>query len=193
MIDIQAKRTEGKGAGYTRWAGGFNLKQMVASLNMYTENKFSSLVEVDELVSAAQKELRDSLAKVKAIESVIEEKKELRTHLLNYWQSKTVRQEYKAMKPGKKRDAYYREHESELLLSKAAEKFFKEHGISSPLPQRKNLQAEIERLISEKNVLYEDYRDKKKRADELVTVKHNLEQMVGKQAKKQERHDVVQI
>ena len=193
MIDIQAKRAEGKGVGYTRWAGGFNLKQMAASLNMYTENKFSSLEEVDELVSAAQKELRNSLAKVKAIESVIDEKKELRTHLLNYWQAKTVRQEYKAMKPGKKRDAYYREHESELLLSKAAEKFFKDHGIPSPLPKRKNLQAEIERLISEKNVLYEDYRDKKKRTDELVTVKHNLEQMVGKQAKKQERHDVVQI
>ena len=194
MVDIQAKRDEGKGAGYIRWAKHHNLQQMAATLNMFSENKFSYVEDVAELVSAAQQELRDSLAKIKALEAVIDEKKQLRDHLSHYWKTKSVRKEYRALKPGKKQDAYYREHESELLLFKAAETFFKEHGISKSLPKRKDLQDEINRLYSEKNALYEDYRDKKKRADELVTVKHNLDQMLGKrQPKEKKKRDLVEI
>ncbi len=191
MVDVQAKRKEGKGIGYLQWANIHNIHQMAATWNLYTENKWSR-DEVDELVSAARQELQDSRAKIKALESVIDGKKELRTHLANYWHTKTVRQEYKAIKSEKKRAAYYQEHESELLLSKTAVKFFKEHGIH-PLPKMKSLQAEIQQLISEKNALYEDYRDKKKRVDELMTVRHNLDQMLGKRSEKEKQYDLVEI
>ena len=42
MIDIEAKKAEGKGRGYERWATLHNLKQAAASLAVYEQSGFSS-------------------------------------------------------------------------------------------------------------------------------------------------------
>ncbi|MDE6591274.1 MAG: relaxase/mobilization nuclease domain-containing protein, partial [Oscillospiraceae bacterium] len=36
MVDIEAKKAQGKGVGYERWASVFNLKQAAQALNLYT-------------------------------------------------------------------------------------------------------------------------------------------------------------
>jgi hypothetical protein len=43
FIDIEAKRAEGKGSGYERWAKTFNLKQAAKSLALLREHGFDSL------------------------------------------------------------------------------------------------------------------------------------------------------
>lgn len=47
MVDIEAKKAEGKGIGYQQWASVFNLKQIANSVNVYTEYGFSSPEELD--------------------------------------------------------------------------------------------------------------------------------------------------
>lgn len=42
MVDREAKRAEGKGIGYDRWAAVHNLKQMAATMSVYEESGFSS-------------------------------------------------------------------------------------------------------------------------------------------------------
>ncbi len=42
MVDREAKRAEGKGIGYDRWAAVHNLKQMAATMSIYEESCFSS-------------------------------------------------------------------------------------------------------------------------------------------------------
>ena len=42
MVDIEAKKAEGKGIGYQQWASVFNLKQIANSVNVYTEYGLST-------------------------------------------------------------------------------------------------------------------------------------------------------
>ena len=53
MVDREAKRAEGKGVGYDRWAAKHNLKQMAATVTAYQQYGFSSPEELDEACSAA--------------------------------------------------------------------------------------------------------------------------------------------
>ncbi|MCC3671782.1 relaxase, partial [Terrisporobacter mayombei] len=47
MVDIAAKRAEGKGRGYEKWATMHNLKQMSATLMLYQQYGFSSPDDLD--------------------------------------------------------------------------------------------------------------------------------------------------
>ena len=56
------------------------------------------------------------------------------------------------------------------------------------LPSHKALQQEIEQLIKEKNQLYNEYQEAKRRADELNTIRYNLEQTLnGKRSQQPDR------
>ena len=188
LVDIEAKRAEGKGIGYEKWAQGFNLQQMVNTLNAYTEYGLASMDELNELLSAARSELQESREKLKSIENVLTGKKELLGQLLTYWEAKNVRQEYKRLTTAKARAEYAQAYEREFRLSKAAAKYFKDHSITK-LPSTKALQAEIQQLTSEKNAWYKDYREKRDRVKELETVKNNLENILGH--KKEKRHELI--
>ena len=47
MVDIEAKKAQGKGIGYQRWASTFNLKQAAQALNLYTERAIHQSLPVD--------------------------------------------------------------------------------------------------------------------------------------------------
>ena len=53
LVNIAAKRAEGKGIGYERWAKTFNLKQMAKTMNFLSEHGFTSPEEVDAALEAA--------------------------------------------------------------------------------------------------------------------------------------------
>ena len=75
MVDREAKRAEGKGIGYDRWAAVHNLKQMAATVNIYEESGFSSPEELEAALAAAGAELNSVHAELKATESTLREKK----------------------------------------------------------------------------------------------------------------------
>ena len=43
MVDREAKRAEGKGVGYDRWAAKHNLKQMAATVTAYQPVSYTHL------------------------------------------------------------------------------------------------------------------------------------------------------
>ena len=189
MVDIEAKRAQGKGVGYQRWATLFNLKQEAQALNLYTENGFSSLEELEVAISAAFAEVQTSADKLKPIELALKEKKELRRHIAAYRATKAVREGFTAQKTPKARAAYRQKYEADLLRSDAAVQFFKDRGITK-LPSAKTLTAEIDDLMSEKNAGYTEYQEKKRRANELLTVKRNLDQVLhGAPSQRRDKHD----
>ncbi|MCH5352000.1 MAG: relaxase/mobilization nuclease domain-containing protein, partial [Acutalibacter sp.] len=130
MVDIAAKRAEGKGVGYERWATMHNLKQMAASVAAYEQYGFSSPDELNKALTTAHADMQDSLAGLKSIESTLREKKELQRHLLGYIKTKPTRDGLKAQRSDKARAAYRQQHESDFILSEAAARYFKEHGIT---------------------------------------------------------------
>lgn len=180
MVDREAKRAEGKGAGYDRWAAVHNLKQMAATMSIYEESGFTSPEELEAALAAASEGLRATHAELKAVENTLREKKDLQKQLLAYIKTKPARDGLKAQKTEKARRAYREQHESDFIIAEAATRYFKAKGISK-LPASKALQAEIEQLMREKNALYNDYREKRERTTELQTVKSNIEQILRRE------------
>ncbi len=88
MVDREAKRAEGKGVGYDRWAAKHNLKQMAATVTAYQQYGFSSPEELDEACSAAYAAMQESLAWLEAGGKDAEREKELQRQVLAY--SKTL-------------------------------------------------------------------------------------------------------
>ena len=177
MVDIAAKRAEGKGKGYEKWATLHNLKQMAATMSIYEESGFSSPEELEAALATASAELNSVHAELKTTESTLREKKDLQKQLLAYIKTKPARDGLKAQKTEKARRAYREQHESDFIIAEAATRYFKAQGISK-LPASKALQAEIEQLTREKNALYNEYREKKESVRELQTIKGNIEQIL---------------
>ena len=188
MVDREAKRAEGKGIGYDRWAAVHNLKQMAATMSIYEESGFSSPEELETAIAAASAELSSVHAKLKAVESTLHEKKDLQKQLLAYIKTKPARDGLKAQKTEKARKNYREQHESDFMIAEAATRYFKAQGIQK-LPASKTLQTEIEQLTKEKNALYNEYRAKRERTKELQTVKGNIEQILRRKPERGKGRD----
>ena len=182
MVDREAKRAEGKGVGYDRWAAKHNLKQMAATVTAYQQYGFSSPEELDEACSAAYAAMQESLAWLKQVEKTLNGKKELQRQVLAYSKTRPVRDGLKQQKNAKAKAAYRQKHESDFIIADAAARYFRENGISK-LPSYKALQAEIETLIQEKNSGYNDYRAKREEYRRLQTVKGNIDQILRRERK----------
>ena len=188
MVDREAKRAEGKGIGYDRWAAVHNLKQMAATMSIYEESGFSSPEELEAALAAASAGLHETTGKLKAVESTLREKKDLQKQLLAYIKTKPARDGLRAQKTEKARRAYREQHESEFIISESAARYFKANGISK-LPASKALQTEIEQLTKEKNALYNEYREKKENVRELQTVKNNIDQILRREPERGKGRD----
>ena len=97
--------------------------------------------------------------------------------------------ELKACKNEKARQKYRDEHDSDFIILNAAKRYFDSKGLKK-LPSYKALQTEVEQLIKEKNELYNQYQIAKEEAQRLDTIRHNLEQTLGRKIehkKEQER------
>lgn len=183
LVDIQAKLAEGKGAGYARWAQGFNLKQMAQTLNFLTEHKlldYGALCKKTDEVTARFHELS---GQIKAADARMAELNTLRKHIINYAKTREVYVAYRKAGYSKKFKA---EHESDILLHQAAKKFFDESGVKK-LPTVRSLQAEYAALLTEKKAAYADFRKAREDMKELLTVRANVQKLMGYDAQEQEK------
>ncbi len=123
MVDIAAKKAEGKGKGYEKWATLHNLKQMAATMSIYEESGFSSPEELEAALAAASAELNSVHAELKAVESTLREKKDLQKQLLAYIKTKPARDGLKAQKTEKARKNYREQRKIEFIIAEAATRF----------------------------------------------------------------------
>ena len=185
LVDIAAKRAEGKGIGYERWAKTFNLKQMAKTMNFLSEHGFTSPEEVDAALEAAISGQHAAGEKLKELESRITANKELMRQITIYRKTKPA---HDGLKTAKKPERYREAFHADLTLYEAAVRYFRQQGLKK-LPAVSKLQAENEALISEKNGLYTEYREQKARAAELQKVKSNLAAMLRQEQTKEVRRD----
>ncbi|QNK40721.1 relaxase/mobilization nuclease domain-containing protein [Caproicibacter fermentans] len=183
LVDIQAKLRAGKGVGYERWAKVFNLKQMAQTVNYLTEH---NLLDYDVLVgktSAAVARYNELSAQIKVAEKRLAEIAVLKTQIINYAKTRGTYVAYRKAGYSKK---FLAEHESDILLHKAAKKSFDELGVKK-LPTVKSLQAEYAALLAEKKAAYTDYRNARNEMKELLTVKANVDHLLGTDRREAER------
>ena len=137
MVDREAKRAEGKGIGYDRWASMHNLKAWSKTFLYLQEHDLLSPDKLIAAVDAAGAEAREARSRYDAA---------------------------------------------------AAKRQLDKLGAPKQLPKRKDVVAEIPSLISEKNECYNDYREKRGRLHELMTMQRNY-QMAMPQPKRGHSHE----
>lgn len=174
LIDIQAKLQEGKGAGYARWAKNFNLKQLSQTLIYLEENNLLGRNVLEERTASVTAQYHTLSANMKSAEQRMAEIKVLQQHIVNYAKTRDTYVAYRKAGYSKK---FLSEHETEIILHKAAKQFFDEQGLKK-LPTIKSLQAEYTQLLSEKKAMYAKYQQAKNEMRSLQTAKANVDRIL---------------
>lgn len=169
------------------------VKQLGKTFSYLSSHGIKNYQELEARLTAATDKCEELNQRIKTLEAQIREKKDFQNHILRYKSNREILLQWQNMKDGKQKDAYYESHYSEIALATAAADYFRAHGIKSPLPSPKKVQAEIDDLISQKANLYTEYKDMKKTAEELTTVKYNVDEasrknQQQKQLEKQRKH-----
>ena len=176
MVDREAKRAEGKGVGYDRWASLHNLKQMAATHNFLMENELLDLDKLDAAVESSRKALSEARESLRGIEQSISDKKSLRKVVNDYRRTRPTIDAHKKLS-GRKAENYRQSHEAEFIIYEAALRQLKVLAPGKKLPATSKLNTEIEALISEKNAAYNTYRTAKAEHEQLATAKAEHEQL----------------
>ena len=188
MVDREAKRAEGKGVGYDRWASLHNLKQMAATHNFLMENELLDLDKLDAAVESSRKALSEARESLRGIEQSISDKKSLRKVVNDYRRTRPTIDAHKKLS-GRKAENYRQSHEAEFIIYEAALRQLKVLAPGKKLPATFKLNTEIEALISEKNAAYNTYRTAKAEYEQLATAKRNAEQILHGTPSRQKKHE----
>ncbi len=175
LIDIQAKIAEGKGAGYAQWAKIFNLKEAARTLVYLKEVGIDSYDDLRKKSSSSSDDFYKVTKRIKEIESRQKEIAELQKQIGTYGKTREVYAQYKASGWDRR---FYNSNESDILLHKAAKKYFDGLGLKK-LPKIDELKQEYARINSEKKALYGEYYKLKESSRELAIALSNSERILG--------------
>ena len=170
LIDIQAKLAEGKGIGYERWAIKFNLKAMAQTLLLLQEKGLTDEDALNQRIEELRTTFHESSDVAKDLEGRMKANKELRYNVAVYTNTKKAAQQ---LKTAKQPAVFENQHRAELTQYRAAVAYFNANNITK-LPSLKKLEAEYERLASEKAKFYEQYKEAKAELLKLQTAKQNV-------------------
>ncbi|MBQ6610446.1 MAG: relaxase/mobilization nuclease domain-containing protein [Oscillospiraceae bacterium] len=175
LVDIQTRMQQGKGPGYEHWAKSFNLKQMAETLLYLQEHKLLYYPDLAKRTEESTKLFNTLSEQIKSAEKRMTELSVLRSHIINYAKTREVYIAYRKAGYSKK---FLAEHESEILLHKAAKNYFNEAGIQK-LPSVKSINAEYADLLAEKKRAYSEYRKAREEMKELLIAKANVDRVLG--------------
>ena len=175
LVDIDAKLREGKGQGYRRWAGNFNMKQMAQTLSYLTEHKLLAYSDLVVALENSEKHFFDLSQKIKDADSRMDEISALKKHIVNYAKTRDVYVAYRKAGYSKK---FRSEHAEEIQLHQDAKRAFDELGLKK-LPSVRSLQAEYTELLTEKKRMYAEYKKSRNDMRELLIHKANVETLLG--------------
>jgi hypothetical protein len=176
LIDIQEKLRIGKGAGYEHWAKIFNLKQAAKTLIFLQELGIGSYDDLKQKAAAASLEFDSLSDKIKEADKKLKYISELQKQIGTYGRTRGVFDAYK--RSGYDR-AFYDANAADIILHRAAKKFFDSQGLKGKLPGINGLKQEYAVTLAEKKKLYSDYHQLRDSAKELAVAKSNADRLLG--------------
>ena len=183
LVDIQAKLQAGKGTGFERWAKVFNLKQMAQTLNYLSENNLMNIEDLTAKTDAAIARVHELQVTIRETEKRMAELHALKGHIINYVKTREVYVAYRMAGYSKK---FVAEHEQEIRLHQAAKEAFSALG-TQKIPKVKEIQAEYDTLREKKKQAYAAYHQAQDEMRQLLTVRANVERILGIEEKEKER------
>ena len=187
LIDIQ-NRALGKGAGFERWAKGFNLKQTAKTLLFLQQHDIHSYEDLERMTNEAGTGADQLLASIKEKDARIKEIEALRQHIFDYSKTRKIYLEYKRLPIAKKAE-FYELHRAEIELQEAARVAFDQLPDGTKLPTVKELNTERTRLIQERQVEYAEYRKVKADRTEFIRAKQNADVILNRQFGLEQDHE----
>lgn len=175
-VDIQSRMKAGKGPAYERWAKVFNLKQMAAALQYLQENGLMEYADLEQKAVELTDHFHTLSDSIKTTEATLRINAELKAAVVEYAKSRPVFEGYKAAKYSRK---YLAEHEADIAAYRAAQDTFRQLLSGAKLPKMDMLKTEFQRLSADKKKAYREYRETKKAMQEIVTVKSNIDHLLG--------------
>ncbi len=171
LIDTTEDKFAGS-PGLKHWADIQNLKIAAASYS-----QAGSIAELEKQIAA-----KSTLAKT-ARQSLVETEHQLKDlgQVLKYAeQYKSNRIYHVRYQKSKDRDAYFRRHESELILHDGAENMLKRYGINPKTLDVEKLRSDYNALYSKKQALQATYKSAEKEAADLNRKLDNLNQYLAR-------------
>ena len=182
ISEIEAKLNSGKGHWYDQKMKVVKLKQMAKTFVYLEEKGFADYAALSNAAASAEERFNELKAAIKTAETRMSEIQTLRTHIINYSKTREVYAGYRKAGYSKK---YLAEHESDIILHKAAKKAFDDLGLKK-LPTVKSLNEEFARLLTEKKATYADYHKTQEQMRELLIHKANAAYLLGLEERKQQ-------
>lgn len=176
IVNIQSRMKAGKGPAYERWAKVFNLKQMAAALQYLQENGLLEYADLEQKTAELTDRFHMLSDSIKTTEAALRINAELKAAVVDYAKSRPVFEGYKAAKYSRK---YLAEHEANIAAYRAAQDTFRRLLSGAKLPKMNTLKTEFQRLSADKKKAYREYRETKKAMQEIVTVKSNIDHLLG--------------
>lgn len=176
IMDIQSRMKAGKGPAYEQWAKIYNLKQMAAALQYLQENGLMDYADLEQKATQAADRFHTLSDSIKSTETAMRTNAELKAAVVDYAKTRPVFEGYKAAKYSRK---YLAEHEAEIATYRAARATMDRLLNGAKLPKMDTLKAEFQQLVSDKKKAYREYREAKKDMQEIITVKSNIDHLLG--------------
>lgn len=176
IVDIQSRMRAGKGPAYEQWAKVYNLKQMAAALQYLQENGLMDYADLEQKAAQAADRFHTLSDGIKSTETAMRTNTELKAVVVDYAKARPVFEGYKAAKYSRK---YLAEHEADIATYRAAMAEMDRLLNGAKLPKMDTLKAEFQRLASDKKKAYRQYREVKKDMQEIITVKSNIDHLLG--------------
>lgn len=189
IIDIENcfKEKQQNPEAFRQWATVQNLKTMANTVNFLTERNMLSYSALSEKHTALKEKYNADRTRIKKVEQRLKVIAEDIKNIDNYRKHKPVADKLESVVFKEK---FRREHESELIIFAAAEKYLKKRFGGEKAPLIKELRAEQKKLYAEKDRLYSSYNSAKSEIKELDTVMKNVDMILGKDKEKDRQRDV---
>ena len=183
LIDIQNSIKAAESRGYEQWAKIHNLKQAAKTLNFLTEHDISEYEQLQTVLDEVHTESEQTAATLKQLGNRLSDISLLMKSISAYQQTKEVYTQYKKAKDKEK---FLRGNESSIIIHEAAAKTLRAARNSGKSPDFKKLHAEYKELTEQKDKLYQEYGNLKKKVKQYDTIKQNVDNIL-RQAKQPER------
>lgn len=191
VVDLQTSIKAQQSRAYAQKVKLTNLQEMAKTVAYVQEHGYDTEDNLNSAYDDVTAKLSNARATVKATEAEIKSVNEQIHYTGQYFAHKAVHAQFlKAKNKGR----FRKEHESELTLYDEAVKFLKAKNSGTQIPSMKALNAEKERLTTQKSAQYETYQYFKDYQKELRTVCTNVDSILdcpkAQQRKKQKLQDI---
>lgn len=170
-VDFESAVHSGKGPGFEKWAKLFNMKQGSKAVAYLQDHGLTSYADLEALNDELTHKSNTFRKEVRLLDDAIQENAITQKQIQKYAQTRKVYDGYIRAGYSKK---YLEEHEKDILIHKAAKKYFDDKGMDI-IPKTKDLKAEHIALVKKRTAVNSEYRKAKAEKEELSIVKANID------------------